>query len=306
MSWTGPTARLDSLYVAGHSNGGQGTWYCLTHCGDRIKAAAPVSGYSSIQNYVPYKFWHEADPMVTSVIQKALSTYRHEILLENAKGIPVLVQHGSDDDNVPVYHARRMYQLLSQIDSSAVRYVELEGKNHWYDGVMSTPALIEFYRNISAQDARRPRLPTMFSLVVPCTGIMEHSRGGLFVEQLASPDNRGRVDVVRRVDSGHWQITTSNVRRIRLSVDSLRGFGAIMLLIDGTKFDLGGLQQADVHWIERQRGQWWSVSTQVKDSREHATAYASVCRPIPIGSRHWKGTELSLVASRPYSEVEVS
>ena len=58
-SWTGPGVNLDAWYVVGHSNGGQGTWFALTHEPDKVKGAAPVSAYSSIQSYVPYSFWHE-------------------------------------------------------------------------------------------------------------------------------------------------------------------------------------------------------------------------------------------------------
>ena len=193
-----------------------------------------------------------------------------------------------------------MYQLLSQVDPSSVRYVELKGKGHWYDGVMKTPALTEFYGNISAQDARKSRLPTMFSLVVPCTGVMEHSRGGLFVEQLASPDNQGQVDVARGVNSGDWQVITRNIRRIRLSLHSLRGFGASTLNVDGTELDLSGLQEADVHWIEKQRGGSWSVSVRLKLGETHAVAYANPSRPVLAGSRHRKGTGHSSAASKLY------
>jgi len=46
--WKGPTADLDKWVVTGHSNGGQGTWYALTHRSDKIIAATPLSGYLSI------------------------------------------------------------------------------------------------------------------------------------------------------------------------------------------------------------------------------------------------------------------
>jgi len=36
--------------VTGHSNGGQGAWYTMTHHPDKILAGAPISGYSSIQS----------------------------------------------------------------------------------------------------------------------------------------------------------------------------------------------------------------------------------------------------------------
>lgn len=50
-SWTeGPAPALDSWMVTGHSNGGQGVWYTMTHQPDSVFAGAPVAGYSSIQS----------------------------------------------------------------------------------------------------------------------------------------------------------------------------------------------------------------------------------------------------------------
>jgi len=46
----GPIPALDSWMVTGHSNGGQGTWYTMTHQPDYVFAGAPVAGYSSIQS----------------------------------------------------------------------------------------------------------------------------------------------------------------------------------------------------------------------------------------------------------------
>ena len=48
MGWEGLGVDLDRWVVSGHSNGGQGTWYALTHRSDKIIAATPLSGYLSI------------------------------------------------------------------------------------------------------------------------------------------------------------------------------------------------------------------------------------------------------------------
>lgn len=112
VDWQGPGVDTNRLLVAGHSNGGQGTWNALTHHFDKIVAAAPLSGYSAIQHYVPYTFWRTADPGRTAVVHAAMNSYQHDLLLENPKGIPVLEQHGSADDNVPVYHSRLMNQRV--------------------------------------------------------------------------------------------------------------------------------------------------------------------------------------------------
>lgn len=50
VGWDGLGVSLDDWLVSGHSNGGQGTWFFLTHQPDKLIAAAPVSGYSSIES----------------------------------------------------------------------------------------------------------------------------------------------------------------------------------------------------------------------------------------------------------------
>ena len=257
MSWRGPSARLDALYIVGHSNGGQGVWYALTHIPDSIKGAAPVSGYSSIQAYVPYTFWHEADPRIASIIQCSLSTYRHELLLDNTKGIPILQQHGGKDHNVPVFHSRRMHQLLSQSGSSA-KYHELPGEDHWFDGIMVTSPLRRFYDKISNCDADEPRLPQKFSIVVPCNSLLG-PRGGILVEQLASPDQHGLLQVCRG-DTGSWTLESSNVRRFRLSLSTLLEDGTESITIDDCRVQLDTSIASDFFWFERRSCGAWTVS----------------------------------------------
>jgi pimeloyl-ACP methyl ester carboxylesterase len=94
IGWTGPGVDINRWIVAGHSNGGQGTWYALTHRPDKILAAAPISGYASIQKYVPYELWQPADPRRIAVLSASLNSYRHEILMSNVYGIPIQQQHG--------------------------------------------------------------------------------------------------------------------------------------------------------------------------------------------------------------------
>lgn len=266
MSWTGPLARLDALYVTGHSNGGQGAWYALTHLPDNIKGAAPVSGYSSIQAYVPYTFWHEADPGIASIIQKSLSNYRHELLIDNAKGIPIQQQHGDMDDNVPPFHSRRMYQLLTQTESSP-SYNELSGKGHWYDGVMVTPKLQRFYEKISNGDADISRLPRVFSIVIPCSGTMG-SRGGIFVEQLVSPDQQGRIDVQRN-DSDSWMVTTSNIRRFRFSLRGCRDNPCNSMVVDGCKISLKASPNGHQRWFDKDSDGFWTVGYALSNTRRN-------------------------------------
>ncbi|KAA6409819.1 MAG: hypothetical protein FRX48_06431 [Lasallia pustulata] len=220
FAWEGPAVDIDRWLVSGHSNGGQGTWYALTHWPDNVIAGVPVSGYSSIQAYVSFHLWHEADPRVTSILQTALANYRHELLLENFAGIPVLQQHGNADDNVPVFHSRRLSQLIWQT-GSLTEYIEMPGKGHWFDGIMATRSLREFYLKVLGTNEIDPELPQRFTMVVANPGDMG-SRGGIIVDQLESPDQLGRITVERCTTSTTWKLTTSNIHRWHLSSKKFR------------------------------------------------------------------------------------
>lgn len=132
VGWTGLDVEPDRWIVTGHSNGGQGTWYALTHRPDKIIAAAPVSGYASIQKYVSYELWQPADPRRIAVLSASLNSYRHELLMANVRGIPIQQQHGEIDDNVPAYHSRFLAEhlILAGANSS---YNEVPQQNHWWE-----------------------------------------------------------------------------------------------------------------------------------------------------------------------------
>ena len=262
VGWHGPPANIDKWFVSGHSNGGQGTLYALTHYPDKIVGAAPVSGYTSIQQYVPFHMWNEADSRVTHVVESSLQSFRHELLVKNFKGIPVLEQHGDEDDNVPTFHSRRLYQLTSQAGQTKSReYAELTGKGHWYDGVMTTPTLRAFYSHCLANEARMPDLPQVFEIVVANPADMG-SRGGLQVDQLTSPDQLGKLHVSWNVASNSVHCETSNVRRFHFTTASPLIKESSKLVVDGHTFPnlehITSILDGDsvVWWLLFENGSW--------------------------------------------------
>ncbi|QIX01796.1 hypothetical protein AMS68_007313 [Peltaster fructicola] len=220
VDWTGPGVDISRWLVTGHSNGGQGVWYALTHHPDNIIAAAPISGYSSIQNYVPYTFWQHADPACTAIVQAQLNSYRHELLLDNVKGIPVFQQHGSLDDNVPAYHSRLMYDLVHRSGASS-DYFEVSGKPHWWHGVMTTPPLRQFYQDHLERDSSTHQVGD-FILSTASPGDTS-SKHGLRILSLTKPSLLGRLHVTFS-SPGHDNCTirTENVDRFELGSDFLQ------------------------------------------------------------------------------------
>ncbi|KAL2353320.1 hypothetical protein BJ546DRAFT_118621 [Cryomyces antarcticus] len=231
--WHGWGVNTNRWLVTGHSNGGQGTWYALTHRPDNIIAAAPVSGYLSIQNYVPYQFWQPMDPRRLSVVQASVNNYRHELMIGNAKNIPILQQHGSADDNVPAYHSRFMNLLIAQADSNST-YRELPGEGHWFDGVMATKSLSDFYADQLEHPVVDPEPRQDFSIVVADPGDMG-SKGGVKVIQLEVPGQYGRVDVLFDHSTSSCVLKTSNV----LAVEHPARICTTSLVIDGQELHPG-------------------------------------------------------------------
>lgn len=200
-----------------------------THYPDNVIAAAPVSGYSSIESmliecfgewgsdgvvdYVPYSMWQESDPIILSILQKSRSNFKHELLLDNVAGIPILQEHGSDDDNVPTYHSRLMHELLERTQWPS-QYNELPGQGHWFEGILTTPSLLRFYE----KNAISPRInvPLMFTISIPSSGNVG-SIHGIHVDQLQSPDMNGQIKVIRNLESGVWYLQTQNIYRFHLS-----------------------------------------------------------------------------------------
>lgn len=169
------------------------------------------------------------DPRRTAIISGSLNSYRHEMLMENAQGIPVVQQHGEKDDNVPTYHSRFLSQMLFQTGLNS-SYYELPGQGHWFDRVMTTDDLVDFYRKYTLTNETIPRKLHNFSFVVGDPGDMG-SKGGILITHLEDPGQYGRVHV-----EGHL-IRTSNVASLELEPRVLQ---TATVNIDGQEFALAG------------------------------------------------------------------
>jgi len=257
VGWDGPQVAADEWLVAGHSNGGQGIWYALTHKPDNIIAAAPISGYLSIQSYVPFHLWREVDPRLLGVVHAATSSFRHEPLISNARGIPIFQQHGGADDNVPPYHSRRMNQLISEADWAAT-YYEVPEEGHWFDGIMTTSPLRRFYheqlRTHSIQQGKSTKKDIRYNFTLTVSNPGETGpKEGLFVEQVCMPGQLANIKATWSGDS--LSLSTSNVRRLGLSINR----PTTVTTIDGQNVELSGGVRDSKLLYQRDAGGIWQV-----------------------------------------------
>ena len=154
------------------------------------------------------------------------------MLMPNARGIPIQQQHGQLDDNVPAYNSRFLAQQL-YLSGTNSSYNEVPGQNHWWDTVMTTPELVEFYYTQTKSNNTLPREIDEFEFVVGDPGDTG-SKGGITVLLLEDPGQYGRVHV-----KGHL-ITTSNV----LSLDfNPSQFQNRSLSIDGSPVTMASALQ---------------------------------------------------------------
>ena len=187
----------------------------------------------------------------------ARQTFKHELLVPNFVGIPIHQQHGSDDDNVPAYHSRLMHQLMRESGWHST-YDELPGKGHWFDGVLTTDSLVDFYRRSANAVQLDPEdcLPLKFSLVVPSSAEMS-SRAGLIVDQLQSPDRYGRINVARNENLRTWRLRTSNIHRFHILPSAIRGLYPERLVVDDHPEPfIIPLGEANSTWLVRIDGRW--------------------------------------------------
>lgn len=202
--------------------------------------------------------WAEADPRITMLLQTSMRSFRHELLIPNFKGIPLMQQHGSADKNVPVFHSRRMNQLISLTDAdSPHQYIELKGRSHWFDGVMTTLPLLDFYDILGREDDWA-KLPQHFTIMIANPADMG-VRGGLLVDQLISPDQLGTIDVERCPTSATWVLRTSNILRFRLIPTKNASILPHRFIIDQSLLDLPSLKEGIAWWLIRSEQGFWHV-----------------------------------------------
>ena len=204
--------------------------------------------------------WSEADPRVTCLVQNALRSFRHELLINNFSGIPILQQHGGVDDNVPAFHSRRMSQLISESNNDARHdYIELKDRNHWFDGVMSTQPLRDFYRDILGGDSDLPQLPQSFSIAITNPAGMG-SRGGLVVDQLSDPGQLGKIEVAASSTTDAWVLKTSNILRFHFSPTCGSKLPTHDIIVDKTPIRLPTGREKRVYWLVHSENGSWHVS----------------------------------------------
>jgi len=134
-------ARAGAICIVGSSYGGYAALAGATLTPDLYRCAISISGITDLQRYLRYKnsdrnapdeeydYWAQiiGDRREDADIIAAVSP----IELVDRVQIPILLMHGTEDDNVPFRQSRDMHRALEAAGKD-VRFVEIEGAGHSY------------------------------------------------------------------------------------------------------------------------------------------------------------------------------
>ncbi|CAG8432933.1 6079_t:CDS:10 [Diversispora eburnea] len=153
----------DKLFISGHSNGGQGAWFFMSHFPESIIAGMPAAGFSKIQKYVPYYCWNSEshiDPILKGILESSIAEFNNDLYSSN---------------------------LIPE-------------KGHWFENIMNDELMQAFlnkYLSISHKNetSLTSKYPKNFTIVLNNPASFG-GKNGIFVEQLKIPFRLGKLKIV--------------------------------------------------------------------------------------------------------------
>ncbi|KAF9792100.1 hypothetical protein BJ322DRAFT_1027120 [Thelephora terrestris] len=220
-SWSIPSNTR--VVIMGHSNGGQGAWHIAGRFPDRIAGVVAAAGYVKSQAYVPLTQSHAQhfmDPALNAILETSMTPDDNDLFLSNIGGTPILAVHGGDDENVPTWHTRSLFNTLKSLHPTAdITLKEDPSQPHWYDVVFDNEVVQSFVQrhtggpNTKFMDERNIEGALTLTVAVPAES---DTLCGLRIEKLSIP---GRLGKLRVSKSGDDTITIhpTNVRQFTIA-----------------------------------------------------------------------------------------
>ncbi|KAK5583864.1 hypothetical protein RB653_005468 [Dictyostelium firmibasis] len=227
------------LQVLGHSMGGHGSEHFATAISpDRVISLSIAAGWIDMKLYSPnflrvgYSWSH---PMIRYILDSVVSQNDADFHSPHLINIPIIIRMGSDDDNVPPFHGRRLLRLYDQLthNTSIGLISEIPGEGHWFNGVVDDAIMQAFLSKYSLSGI--PLLPDRFLINCLNPGSFQ-GKGGISIQQAIKNFRVSKisVDKTNSLSTGVWSLSTENVKRF--------GFNSFneqpnQVIIDGQKFN---------------------------------------------------------------------
>ena len=197
----------DRVVLSGYSMGGMGAWTIGGHYPDRFAGLMAMSGRGD------FYLWKGLKREGLPGFKRKLAEQEFGAnLLPNYLHLPLFLVHGNQDWGIPVEQSRRMHDLLKALGMD-VRYVELEGEDHFffYQQTQCLPDLLEWLRARKRVSSPRRIAFRTYSLKYNCAYWVE----------ILGIDDWGRAAEVTcdlSEDGGALAVNSDNVTGLRLAL----------------------------------------------------------------------------------------
>ncbi|PGH08861.1 hypothetical protein AJ80_07731 [Polytolypa hystricis UAMH7299] len=104
---------------------------------DPFDRSEDIDGESSAASPITKALLHlQSEIDLASTVESSCLTQPHGLFQDSGKSIPFFLGHGTEDERIPLYLARRMPSCLIALGAGDVEWKEYEGLGHWYSGDM--------------------------------------------------------------------------------------------------------------------------------------------------------------------------
>jgi len=221
------TLPIDSqrVHLTGHSMGGHGSWHLGVHFAGKFGLIAPSAGWISFD-----KYGGSAHP--EGAVGRARAASQTLEYVNNLADRSVFIIHGDKDTNVPISHAKQMFQTLQPIVND-LEFHEEPGAGHWWDadGEEEGADCVDWEPMIAkAAGITNDLTPLSFSFKTPSPWVSaQHS----FVTVRSCTSPMLDCEVKSAEAAGAVTVTTTNVRSMIVDGAALTAKGVSSLSVDG-------------------------------------------------------------------------
>ncbi|KAI0340686.1 hypothetical protein BDW22DRAFT_1360117 [Trametopsis cervina] len=271
-SWSFP--KDTRVLLAGHSNGGQGTWHIAARYPDSVIAAIPAAAYVKSQAYIPLvqsRSAHFIDPSLRAILETSFTPDDNDLFVSNLVDTPIFAIHGGEDENVPVWHTRALVDTVKTWNKRAdITFKEDTGQPHCYETAFANTDVQAFIDRVLDQEALRITKSThefTLTVAIPSDSGSLH---GFRILELKTPGWLGRLSVT--VDEKGAHVTPWNVATFTLQIRAAH-LDASLLYVNGQPLTLDGGE--DVYVFTEDNGVWMADTTRRDERRVQTSGRAS-------------------------------
>ncbi len=213
----------DRIHLSGVSMGGMGTWtIALRHPGV-FAGITPISGQTDM-----FRWWGWDPDGMTPFKRFMVRWTNPEEMAPNARGQHIFVQHGEQDNLIPVVESRSMVQRVRELDIP-ITYYEFTGEGHYI--YWDTAC----YENAWRWNRDRVRERSPERVTFRCFSLQHNRAFWLTVDDLKTWGTPAMVDASVIDDGRRLEIECENVTALSVDLETcpVTDVDSLAVLVNG-------------------------------------------------------------------------